>query len=65
MIDITTYRKMHPDAAIFKLRLTDELGEEAMKKEEPPGEEFLLLLPPNVYGFNMQEKKWSTWIIAS
>jgi SpoVK/Ycf46/Vps4 family AAA+-type ATPase len=64
MIDITTYRKMHPDAPIFKRRLTNDLGTEAMEKSEPPGDNFLLLLPPNVYGFNILEKKWGEFHIS-
>ena len=60
MIDITTYRKMHPDAKAFSHRLRDDLGPEKMAQDEPPGGDFLLLLPANVYGFNMQEKKWGT-----
>lgn len=58
MVDIATYRKMHPTAAVFLRRLRDELGPEKMAQDEPPGGEFLLLLPAHVYGFNMQEKKW-------
>ncbi|KAL9117302.1 MAG: hypothetical protein Q9187_006162, partial [Circinaria calcarea] len=58
MVDIATYRKMHPKAAVFHRRLRDELGPEKMAQDEPPGGEFLLLLPAHVYGFKMQEKKW-------
>ncbi|KAI9738381.1 MAG: hypothetical protein M1834_008884 [Cirrosporium novae-zelandiae] len=55
MIDIFTYRKMHPSK---DRRLRNDLGPEAMEFEEPPDEEFLLLLPTDVLGYNMQEKKW-------
>jgi hypothetical protein len=58
MIDINTYKKMHADAQI-RGRLKDEIGPEAMAQDEPPSGSFALLLPPNIYGFNMQEKKWS------
>ncbi|TVY59635.1 hypothetical protein LSUE1_G008802 [Lachnellula suecica] len=30
-----------------------------VKDNQPPEGDFLLLLPSNVYGFNLQEKKWS------
>jgi hypothetical protein len=59
MIDITTYKKMHADSAVSKRHLRDDLGPEAMAQDAPPGENFLLLLPPSILGFNMQEKKWS------
>lgn len=65
MIDIAAYRKFHPDAAIFKKRLNDDLGVEAMQAQDPPAsqKDFLLLLPPNVYGFNMIEKKWVNLLV--
>lgn len=59
MIDTNTYKKMHPDAQKGR-RLRDEIGAEAMAKDTAPSEEFVLMLPPNLLGFNMQEKKWST-----
>jgi hypothetical protein len=58
MIDIATYKKMHPNDSGNKQRLTDELGKDAMERDRPP-DEFLLLLSPTIYGFNIQEKKWS------
>lgn len=30
-----------------------------MERDEPPSEEFLMLLPNSAFGFNMQEKQWS------
>jgi hypothetical protein len=59
MIDMTTYKKMHADKTTSKRRMRDDLGANAMAQDEPPGDLFLLLLPPNIFGFNMQEKKWS------
>jgi len=57
MIAVNTY-KMHPDAQT-KGRMRDEVGPEAMAQDEPPSGNFTLLLLPNIFGFNMQEKKWS------
>jgi hypothetical protein len=57
MIDLATFYKMHPEKRPIT-RLTDHLGVEASAREKPPGGNFLLLLPANVQGFNMQEKKW-------
>ncbi|KAI9869908.1 MAG: hypothetical protein M1830_004937 [Pleopsidium flavum] len=58
MIDTTTYRKMHPDAAKSNPQLRDDLGPKALERDEPPDGDFVMLLPPNIFGFNMQEKKW-------
>ena len=58
MIDITTYKKMHPEAAISNKLLRNYLEPKVMDSEEPPDGDFLLLLPPNIFGFDMLEKKW-------
>ncbi|KAI9874942.1 MAG: hypothetical protein M1830_009098 [Pleopsidium flavum] len=58
MIDTTTYRKMHPDAVISNRPLRDDLGPKVLERDEPPDGDFFMLLPPNIFGFNMQEKKW-------
>jgi len=61
MVDINTLRLMHPESKVFEKvrRLHDHLGPDAAPGKEPPNDEFLLLLPPNIYGFNMQSKVWS------
>ena len=59
MVDITTYKRMHPATDIAKVRLKDGIGRQAMENDGPPDDKFVLLLPPFVYGFNMQEKEWS------
>ncbi|KAI9876054.1 MAG: hypothetical protein M1830_007447 [Pleopsidium flavum] len=58
MIDTTTYKKMHPDAVISNFLLRDDLGPKVLEQDEPPDGDFVMLLPPNIFGFNMQEKKW-------
>ena len=40
-------------------KLRDDLGQEAMQREEPPGDEFLLTLPVVLPGFKMDDKTWS------
>jgi hypothetical protein len=59
MVDITTYKRMHPATDIAKNRLKDGIGRQAMENDAPPDDKFVLLLPSFVYGFNMQEKEWS------
>ncbi|KAI1122575.1 hypothetical protein F5Y10DRAFT_71376 [Nemania abortiva] len=62
MIDLKAYRSLHKDNqydhAGYRSGLADELGAEAMKKEEPPDDKFELLLPATIKGFNMRRKKW-------
>ncbi|KAI0543546.1 hypothetical protein F4679DRAFT_577526 [Xylaria curta] len=56
MIDLKAYRSLH--RTIQGTDLADELGPEAMKRDEPPDDKFELLLPPTIKGFNMRRKKW-------
>lgn len=61
MVDLKAYRSLHnsnPYARGATSGLQDELGPEAMAKEEPPDDRFELLLPPTIKGFNMRRKKW-------
>lgn len=58
MIDYSMYRKMHPEADIFKGDRQDDLPLGAMEKDDPPDANFPLLLPANIYGFNLHDKKW-------
>lgn len=61
MVDLKAYRSLHnsnPYARGATSGLQDELGPEAMAKDEPPDDRFELLLPPTIKGFNMRRKKW-------
>lgn len=55
MVDLKAYRSLHMGNGS---RMQDELGPEAMAKEDPPDDKFELLLPPTIKGFNMRRKKW-------
>jgi hypothetical protein len=55
MVDIATYKKMHPGNSM-NITLFEE--NKIVSQNEPPKGHFLYLLPPIVFGFNMQEKKW-------
>ncbi|EPS44124.1 hypothetical protein H072_1842 [Dactylellina haptotyla CBS 200.50] len=57
IIDTMTYRKMHPDSTLAKQPLTDSLGER-MKSDTPLEGDLLLVFPPAIYGFHVQERKW-------
>ncbi|EPE33628.1 P-loop containing nucleoside triphosphate hydrolase [Glarea lozoyensis ATCC 20868] len=57
MVDIATYKRMHPGNSMNISQFEDN---SIVSQDEPPGGDFLSLLPPTVLGFNMQEKKWLT-----
>jgi hypothetical protein len=59
MVDFMTYKRMHPrEASITEPPTHFRLSPEDMAKDEPPEGNFVLLLPANVYGFNLLDKKW-------
>lgn len=58
MVDYEMFRRLYPDKDIFDGRI-DELGGEAMQKSEPPDDDFLAMLPPRIYAFDIESKAWS------
>jgi hypothetical protein len=65
MIDIGIYKKMHLNPNSIDLPNRDDLGPEVMASDTPPGDNFTLLLPSKLVGFNMQEKKWGKYHTAT
>ena len=59
MIDTSTFNELHPSQSLQQ----DELGSEAMERDKPPDETFLLLLPYSIHGFGLDDKKWRTLTI--
>ncbi|KAK2878123.1 hypothetical protein FQN49_001122 [Arthroderma sp. PD_2] len=57
MIDMKTYLKLHPDSS-SSYRAVDSLDAEIMEKDEAPGENFELLMPTKIKGYNLRRKKW-------
>ncbi|KAF7506315.1 hypothetical protein GJ744_011888 [Endocarpon pusillum] len=57
MIDFKTYCSLHPNN-VFQRSSLDELGDDAMAKDEPPDEKFSYLLPTTIKGYNLRLKKW-------
>ncbi len=57
MIDYSMFRRMHPQKPIFQDR-RDDLGNKAMNEEEPPSDEFLAVLPPQIHAFDFARKSW-------
>ncbi|KAI9687859.1 MAG: hypothetical protein M1822_001940 [Bathelium mastoideum] len=56
MIDLKTYQRLH--GYVVHGGLKDELGPEAIAQDDPPDEQFLLLLPLSIKGYNLRRKKW-------
>jgi hypothetical protein len=71
MVDMQTYKKMHSEVSVKGRKgddsrhTRDDLGPDAMAQDEPPSKQFPLLLPPNIYGFNMQDKKWMNLLVEN
>jgi SpoVK/Ycf46/Vps4 family AAA+-type ATPase len=58
MIDLKSYRSLHSDNTMFSRSNDDEVGPELMERDEPPDENFELLLPLQIKGYNLRRKKW-------
>ena len=58
MIDLKTYQSLHKHNFPKSNGLKDELGLEAIAREDPPDDQFELLLPLNIKGYNLRRKKW-------
>ena len=58
MVDLKTYRSLHPDNQSFRGALVDELTPDILSRDEPPDEQFELLLPLKIKGYNLRRKKW-------
>ncbi|KAF2792274.1 P-loop containing nucleoside triphosphate hydrolase protein [Melanomma pulvis-pyrius CBS 109.77] len=63
MIDMKTFQVLHPKNTEFKLPPPndpkDELTPEELARDEPPDEQFQLLLPLKIKAYNLRRKKWS------
>ena len=58
MIDLKTYCSLHPGSRSFRAELKDELGPETLARDVPPDDQFELLLPLQIKGYNLRRKKW-------
>jgi len=58
MIDAAAFAQSLPTDS-NRTQLKDELIPSVLASEEPPGEDFTLLLPAEIRGFHMHEKRWS------
>jgi hypothetical protein len=63
MIDMKTFRELHPEDEKKKETVTaslrsETLDEYAMAQDNPSDPSFVYLLPQNIIGYNMRRKKW-------
>jgi hypothetical protein len=65
MIDFITYRKLHPETAVRRVRgahtqevSEDEFDKRLLEQENPPATDIINLFPPVIIGFNLRLKKW-------
>lgn len=69
MIDFDMFRDLHqkePEDERQSAPTTSDamVPPEVMDKDEPDDPNFFLLLPSNVFGFSMKDKKWSKFILS-
>ncbi|ERF73697.1 hypothetical protein EPUS_00951 [Endocarpon pusillum Z07020] len=58
MVDIETYKKLHPRSDVNRYRLRADLDAKEMADPEPPGGNLILLFPSKIAGYNLHRKKW-------
>ena len=58
MIDIQTYKTLHPDSTLAHSQLTSDFPPEVMAQDRPPEGDYLLLFPSSIQGYNLRVKKW-------
>lgn len=64
MIDMKTYQKLHSNADGSITSIYGRLDDGAMSQSAPPDEEFLLLLPQTILGYNLRQKKWGMYVFS-
>jgi hypothetical protein len=67
MIDTSTYTQLHSDGdtSANSFRLDNGLGSDAMASDRPPDGNFLILLPPTIYGYDMHEHRWRKLLVSN
>lgn len=66
MVDVETYHRSCGESKLEDPN-TDEFVEQfcpmdSGKFTAPPPEEFVLLMPPTIYGFGFHDKQWSPYL---
>ena len=58
MIDIQTYKTLHPNLTLAHSQLISDFPPEVMAQDRPPEGDSLLLFPSSIQGYNLRVKKW-------
>lgn len=61
MVDIETYKELHPNSEIARMRLPSSIDRKDMESDVPPLGNDLLLFPSIIPGFNLLRKMWCTY----
>jgi hypothetical protein len=58
MVDIETYKKLHPSSVVSGLNLLSNISRKEMMSDDPLLGDELLLFPPIIPGYNLLRKTW-------
>ena len=58
MIDIDTYKTLHPESALSRLKLHADIDMETATMDKTPTGDSMLVFPPSITGYNLRQKKW-------
>lgn len=58
MVDIETYKKLHPKSTLARLNLQSNIGSKEMMSDVPPSGDAILVFPPIIPGYNLLRKTW-------
>jgi hypothetical protein len=58
VVDTRAYKRPFPSSRVAELRLRDDIGIVAMASDEPPKVNELLVFPPAIVAYDLQQKVW-------
>jgi hypothetical protein len=65
MVDTLTYRRLHLDVpSDNSTRRIDDLNAKPETSENLPDEDYLLLLPPTIHGYDMYQHEWTELLVS-
>ena len=58
MIDISAYKKLHPNTAFSTRNFRSDIDHETMLRDEIPKHYTMLVVPPTIIAYHLRLKKW-------
>ena len=58
MVDIETYKTLHPDSEIAQSEYHADIDAKDMARDDPPKGDSILLFPHMLIGYELRRKKW-------